>query len=76
MRGRAALPYWPRVLRRELAAAYVGICAGTLDIEVREGRAPPPVALTKTVKGWDRDDLDRWIDERKAAQSAPVNPWD
>ena len=42
----AGLPYWPRILRREQAAAYVGVSAGTFDIEVKEGRAPPPVFVT------------------------------
>ena len=76
VKGSAGLPYWPRILRREQAAAYVGVSAGTFDIEVKEGRAPPPVFVTATLKGLDRDDLDRWIDEWKAAQAAPDNPWD
>lgn len=71
-----ALPIVPRVLRRELAAIYVGMGATTFDAEVAAGRAPRPVHVTAGVKGWDRFDLDAWIEDRKAAQAGGENPWD
>lgn len=76
MKGAAAIPYWPRILRRENAAAYLGLSASLFDREVAEGRLPPPVTICATVKGWDRHTLDAWIDERSAAQTAPANDWD
>ena len=69
MSASAALPIVPRILRRELAALYVGLGATTWDTEVAAGRAPRPVQVTDGVKGWDRFDLDAWIEERKAAQN-------
>lgn len=72
----APLPFVPRILRRDLAALYLGISAGTLDAEVKAGRLPAPLGVTSGVKGWDRHDLDQWIEERKAAQAAAINEWD
>ena len=72
----APLPILPRILRRDLAALYLGLSESTLAAEVKAGRLPAPVSITSGVKGWDRHDLDRWIEERKAAQAAPVNEWD
>jgi predicted DNA-binding transcriptional regulator AlpA len=76
MKGSAAYPYWPRVLRREKAAAYLDLSISLFDREVSDGHLPPPVAITATVKGWVREDLDAWIDGRRAAQDAAPNPWD
>lgn len=70
------LPILPRILRRELAALYVGLGASTWDAEVAGGRAPQPVQVTDGVKGWDRYDLDAWIEERKAVSGHTPNPWD
>lgn len=66
----------PRILRRQDAADYVGLGATTWDAEVAAGRAPAPVHVTSGVKGWDRLDLDAWIEERKAASGLAPNPWD
>jgi predicted DNA-binding transcriptional regulator AlpA len=76
MKEAGAFPITPRILRRELAALYVGLGATTWDAEVSAGRAPRPVNVTPGVKGWDRHDLDLWIEERKAAQAPALNPWD
>ena len=70
------MPYWPRILRRELAAPYCGLGTSTFDAEVAAGRAPRPVQITQGVKRWDVLDLDEWIEERKAANAPAVNPWD
>ncbi len=76
MRGATALPYWPRVLRREKAAAYLDLSVSLFDREVAEGRLPPPVVITAGVKGWVRDVLDAWIDDRMGAPAEQPNPWD
>ncbi|MFP4125187.1 MAG: helix-turn-helix transcriptional regulator [Alphaproteobacteria bacterium] len=48
-----------RGLRRERAAAYVGVSAGTFDDLVRRGQLPRPRLLADgRVKVWDRADLD------------------
>lgn len=76
MSAPAPLPILPRILRRDLAALYVGLAASTWDAEVAAGRAPKPVRVTDGVKGWDRHDLDAWIEERRAASGLEPNPWD
>lgn len=76
MKGSAALPYWPRVLRREWAAAYLGLSVSIFDRERAAGNLPGPVQITSSIKGWVRDDLDCWIDDRRTEQSAPANEWD
>nr|WP_260170916.1 AlpA family phage regulatory protein [Roseococcus suduntuyensis] len=63
-------------MRREQAAAYVGMSPALFVREVETGALPRPIALAGTVKGWVRDDLDAWIDDRRAAQSVEVNTWD
>ena len=76
MKGSAVLPYWPRILRRDKAAAYLDLSVSLFDREVAEGRLPAPVPVCGSVKGWVRDHLDAWIDGRRDAHIAPPNPWD
>lgn len=47
----------PRLLRRERAAAYLDISAGSFDKLVRDGVLPAPKVL-HSFKVWDRADLD------------------
>lgn len=72
----APLPFWPRILRRKLAATYLSVSTTMLDNEVKAGRMPAPFVVVGTVKGWDLHDLDQWIDQRKAEQGAPMEAWD
>lgn len=71
----APLPILPRILRRDLAALYCGVSVSTWDAEVAAGRAPKPMQVTAGVKGWDRHDLDAWIEAQKATGDAAPNPW-
>ncbi len=54
---RAALPWTPAALRREHAAAYVGMSANTFAALIRDGLMPPP-RIAGGVKVWLRVDLD------------------
>jgi predicted DNA-binding transcriptional regulator AlpA len=72
----APLPIVPRILRRDLAATYLSVSTTMLDNEVKAGRLPQPFVVLGSVKGWDRHDLDRWIEDRKAQQGAPAEAWD
>lgn len=61
------IPFWPRHLSRDMAAAYVGVSVDTFDDEVRKGiwpkgrpRGPKGGRLT-----WDREVLDA-ISDRDA----------
>lgn len=76
MKDGGTLPGWPRVLRRELAAQYLGMSPSLFVREVEGGALPRPINIVGTVKGWVRDDLDAWLDDRRAAQSAEGNSWD
>jgi hypothetical protein len=62
----ADLPFWPRHLSRNLAAAYVGVSPDTFDDEVRHGVWP--AGERRGAKGgritWDRAALDRRSDLR------------
>ncbi len=61
---RRTLPGWPRGLREELAAAYVGLSATLMRTERAAGRFPAPVPLTAGRQVWVRDDLDAWLDQK------------
>ena len=57
MSHRANLPWTPAALRREHAAAYVGMSANTFTALIRDGLMPAP-RLAGGVKIWLRADLD------------------
>ncbi|WP_395495133.1 helix-turn-helix transcriptional regulator [Acetobacter sp. KSO5] len=71
---RKGIPDWPRFMRREKAAQYLDISPSLLDRESASGRLPKPVALTPTVRGWVRDDLDAAIDDRRMPPD-PASDW-
>ncbi|WP_431856634.1 helix-turn-helix transcriptional regulator [Azospirillum sp.] len=60
----AGLPFWPRFLSREQAAAYLGVSASTFDEEVTAGIWPPGVrrGAREGRITWDRVALDRAVD--------------
>lgn len=64
------LPGWPRGLKEELAAAYVGLSASSVRSLVASGDFPAAVQLTTGRKVYLRDDLDRYLD-RKAGRQLP-----
>ena len=51
------LPYWPRLLSRVQAAAYMGMAPGTFSARVKV----KPLSVGRR-KLWDRLDLDTWVD--------------
>jgi prophage regulatory protein len=76
MRDGGTLPGWPRVLRRELAAQYLGMSPSLFTREVEAGALPAPISLVGSVKAWVKDDLDAWLEDRRAAQNGGSNSWD
>jgi hypothetical protein len=64
------LPYWPRCLSRDQAAAYVGVSPNIFDMEVATGQWP--VGDARGAKGgrltWDRFALDRRLDARLGSE--------
>ena len=77
MRDGTTLPGWPLLLRRELAAQYLGMSPTTFDAERKAGRAPKPVRMTPGLEAWHRGDLEAWAEDRRAVEGGPqTNPWD
>lgn len=67
------MPLPPRGLRREKAAAYLGVSATKFDSLVRAGQIPPPLDFAG-VKVWDRKALDGVFGDLPDGDA--VNPWD
>lgn len=74
--GDRALPYWPRFLRADNAAAYLGMSVTHFRTTV--AAEVSAVTLGPHIVGWLREDLDGWLDAKagRAAPSAEQNPWD
>ena len=70
------LPTWPRGLRREDAASYLGISATTFDQMVAERRMPEPRQASRGRVVWDRHELDGAFDRLPKRGEATGNPWD
>lgn len=62
------LPSWPRLMRRDLAAAYVDVSASTFDKMVKRGEYPPPLREGRRTL-WDRVALDRVIDIKSGLEN-------
>ena len=69
-----ALPFWPRYLTREQAAAYLGVSADVFDDEVRAGLWP--AARRRGAKGgkltWDKSLLDLKADQEAGLMAPPI----
>lgn len=76
MKNMGHLPYWPRVLRREEAADYIGVSLSLFDQKAAEEGFPRRVRVLGTVEGYRRDDVDRWLAGRPQAHGEIPNPWD
>lgn len=57
---RPPLPFPPRGLSRQEAAAYVGVSAPLFDEMVKDGRMPPPKLVNARVI-WDRVKVDAFF---------------
>lgn len=65
-----------RGLRREEAAAYIGVSARKFDALVSDGRFPKPIRIDGCVV-WDLRRLDRAFDELAAENdNTRANAWD
>ena len=74
MKDASRLPYWPRAMSEELAAAYAGgISVSTLRRAVAEGEAPKPHHISGRRVVWFIEELDAWLDRIKG-QAAAVQP--
>lgn len=74
MKGPRANPVEPRGLRRDTAAAYVGVSASKFDEWVQRGVMPKPKRVDNCVI-WDRFQLDDAFEHLSDAPPAG-NDWD
>lgn len=73
---RSELPNWPRLLRVDLACAYVGMSKSAFLDAVKKGRWPKPVRQGK-ITAWDRETLDKWVDDlREDTPTATEEDWE
>jgi hypothetical protein len=56
-----ALPFWPAMMKRTMAAAYCDLSPKEFEIEVSEGRLPMPIMLG-TSEHWSRRKLDEALE--------------
>ena len=76
------MPDWPRGMREDLAAAYVGLSVNGLRAKVEAGEIAPPKHHSPGRIVYLKDNLDAYLDrlsKRKnswGAQADPVNEWD
>lgn len=59
------IPYWPRLMPEDLAAAYVGVSVSQFRIEQKRGIWPAPIDRGARINTYDREDLDDAIDRLK-----------
>ena len=64
---------WPRGMRLEVAAAYLGLSQTTLLTESKAGRLPAPAFVTAGRRIWDKKDLDAHLD-RLFGRGDPTAP--
>jgi hypothetical protein len=72
-RGSTEIAYWPRLLREDQAAAYVG-CGPTKFRELvdEKGIMPKPLYPDVGMPRWDRVELDAAVDDLKECRRDPV----
>lgn len=54
-----------RILRTPGAAAYIGLAESTLEKMRVNGEGPRFIRLGKKAVGYDRQDLDAWLDHQR-----------
>lgn len=54
---------WPRAMRDDVAAAYVGLSTSLFRSKVKTRDAPAPIRIGTSRIVWLKEDLDQWLDE-------------
>jgi prophage regulatory protein len=63
----------PRILTQRTLPEYVGLGRSTIWEHIAKGTFPPPMRLSQNRIGWERVEVDRWIDAR--ASERPMRGW-
>jgi predicted DNA-binding transcriptional regulator AlpA len=66
-------PFWPRMMKRATACAYLDLTAAELEREIAEGRLPHPVKLGNGLH-WSRAEIDTYM-ERLTGEAEQVPDW-
>ena len=64
---------WPRLMRQDLAAAYLDISTGKLKTDVSAGSLPSPSLLNPP--RWDKEKLDEWLDDQTCDEPITGLDW-
>ena len=59
-----------KMLRRREVQARICLGKSTLYRLISAGRFPRPVALGRRARGWPEDEVDSWLDARRAERDA------
>ncbi|HWV11702.1 MAG TPA: hypothetical protein VN110_00235 [Sphingobium sp.] len=57
----AHVPFWPRMMKRATACAYLDLSAAEMEREIASGRLPHPVKLGNGLH-WSRAEIDAYMD--------------
>lgn len=61
---------WPRMMKRQTAAAYCDLSVGAFEREITAGRLPAPIVLGGR-EHWCKNALDRALDRLTGAEQIP-----
>ena len=62
-----------KVLSTSEVAAKTSMSVSNIRRMVREGKFPPPFALTENRQGWLEEDVNEWISERIRKHRGGIN---
>lgn len=68
-------PGWPRGMREELAAEYVGLSVSSIRVARTRRDFPEPVTLTPGRIVYLREDLDAYLDRKAGRVAAAGADW-
>lgn len=63
-----------RVIRTEQLAKLLGVSKGTIWRMAAAGQLPKPFKLSPAQTVWDAEEIDQWLEAKKAARFAPAAP--
>jgi prophage regulatory protein len=63
----------PRILTQRTLPDYTGLGRSTIWEHIAKGTFPPPIRLSANRVGWERAEVDKWLDARAAER--PVRGW-
>jgi predicted DNA-binding transcriptional regulator AlpA len=69
----AHVPFWPRMMKRATACAYLDLSVPELEREITAGRLPHPVKLGNVLH-WSRAEIDTYL-ERLTGEANIADDW-